>query len=76
MVKYTFHVSMRQALQDNAIIILNCSEQKVDESWSFSMPLYPQSVASQGVCPNSLLFCCFHFTLTFESIKEVESASG
>jgi hypothetical protein len=31
MVKYTFHVSMRQALQDNAIIILNCSEQKADE---------------------------------------------
>jgi hypothetical protein len=24
------------------------------------MPFYPQSVASQGTCPNSLSFCCFH----------------
>jgi hypothetical protein len=30
MVKYTFHVSMRQDLQDNVVIILNSSEQKVD----------------------------------------------
>jgi len=28
-------------------------------SWSSSMPLYPQSVASQGVCPNSLFFWGF-----------------
>jgi hypothetical protein len=59
MVKYTFHVSMRQALQDNAIIILNYNEQKVDESWSFSMPLYPQSVASQGACPTPYSFAVF-----------------
>ncbi len=39
------------------------------------MPFYPQSVASQGVCPNSLLFHYFHFRLTFESIKELGSAS-
>jgi len=42
-------------------------------SRSFSMPLYPQSVTSQGACPNSLFFRCFHFRLTFESIKEFES---
>jgi hypothetical protein len=28
-------------------------------SQSSSMPLYPQSVASQGVCPDSLFFRCF-----------------
>jgi len=30
---------------------------------------------SQGVCPNSLLFCCFQFGFTFESIKELGGAS-
>jgi hypothetical protein len=45
-------------------------------SWSSSTPLYPQSVVSQVMCPNSLLFRCFHFKLTFESIKEVGSASN
>jgi hypothetical protein len=44
-------------------------------SQSFSTPLYPQNSTSQGVCPNSLLFHCFHLTLTFESIKELGSAS-
>jgi hypothetical protein len=28
------------------------------------MPLYPQSVANQGACPNSLLLRCFQFRLT------------
>ncbi len=37
------------------------------------MPLYPRSVASQGACPNSLFFRCFHFKFTFESIKELGS---
>ncbi len=40
------------------------------------MPFYPQNVASQGACPNSLLFCCFHFIFTFESIKELASTSN
>jgi len=40
------------------------------------MPFYPQSVVSQGVCPNSSSFCCFQFRLTFESIKELGSASA
>jgi hypothetical protein len=39
------------------------------------MPLYPQSVVSQGACIDSLLFRCFHFTLSFGSIKELGSAS-
>jgi hypothetical protein len=39
------------------------------------MPFYPQSATSKGMCPNSLLLCCFFFRLTFESIKEVGSAS-
>ncbi len=44
-------------------------------SQSSSIPLYPQSVASQGMCPNSLLFRCFQFRFRFESIKELGSAS-
>jgi hypothetical protein len=44
-------------------------------SRSSSTPLYPQSATSQGVCPNSLLVQCFQFKLTFESIKELGSAS-
>jgi hypothetical protein len=39
------------------------------------MPLYLRSVATQGMCPNSLSFCCFHLRLTFEFIKELGSAS-
>jgi hypothetical protein len=39
------------------------------------MPLYPQSVMSQGACYNSLFFHCFHFRFTFESIKKLGSAS-
>ncbi len=31
---------------------------------------------SQGMCPNFLLFRCFHFRLTFESIKELGSTSN
>jgi hypothetical protein len=38
-------------------------------------PLYPQSVASQRTCFDSLFFHCFHFKLIFESIKELGSAS-
>jgi hypothetical protein len=39
------------------------------------MPLYPQSAANQGACPNSLHFLCFQFRFTFESIKELGSTS-
>jgi hypothetical protein len=35
----------------------------------------PLIVTSQGSCHNSLLFHCFHFKLTFESVKELGSAS-
>jgi len=35
------------------------------------MPLPFQIVANQGACPNSLLFHCFQFGLTFESFKEL-----
>ncbi len=44
-------------------------------SRSSSTPLYPQSAMSQGTCPSSLFFYCFHFRLTFESIKELGGAS-
>jgi hypothetical protein len=44
-------------------------------SQSSSTPLYPQSTANQGMCPNSLPFRCFHFRLPFESIKEFHSAT-
>ncbi len=45
-------------------------------SRSSSTPLYPQNVASQKTCPNSFLFHYFHLRLTFESIKELGSASN
>jgi hypothetical protein len=44
-------------------------------SWNSSTPFYPQSAANQGACPDSLLFHCFQFILTFESIKELGSTS-
>jgi hypothetical protein len=44
-------------------------------SQSSNTPFYPQSVASQGACFDSLLFCCFHFRLSFESIKELGTTS-
>jgi hypothetical protein len=47
----------------------------VGTSRSSSTPFYPQSVMSQGACPDSLLFHYFHFKLTFESIKEFRNAS-
>jgi len=31
---------------------------------------------NRGTCPNSLSICCFHLTFTFESIKELGSASN
>jgi hypothetical protein len=37
--------------------------------------LPPQSATSQGACPDSLLFHYFQFGFTFESIKELGSAS-
>jgi hypothetical protein len=43
---------------------------------SSSTPLYPWSAVSQGLCPDSLPFHCFHFRLSFESIKEFGSALG
>ncbi len=43
-------------------------------SWNSSTSFYPQSAMSEGECPNSLLFCCFHFIRTLESIKELGSA--
>jgi hypothetical protein len=39
------------------------------------MPLHPRNVMSQGAYPNSSFFCCVHLKLTFESNKEVGSAS-
>ncbi len=56
--------------------MIKCLSFFVVSSWSSSMPLYPQSVASQAACPNSFLFRYFHFRLTFESIKELGSALG
>ncbi len=41
-----------------------------------STPFYPCSVASQGMCPNSLSFHCFHLGFTIESIKELGSVSS
>jgi hypothetical protein len=39
------------------------------------MPIYPQRVVNLGTCFDFLLFRCFHFKLTFESIKDLESTS-
>jgi hypothetical protein len=35
----------------------------------------PPKCYDQGACPNSLLFCYFHFRFTFESIKEFGNTS-
>ncbi len=58
-----------------SVRVIKCLLFFLVSSRSSSTPLYPQSATSQGACPNSLLFCCFHFILTFESIKELGSAS-
>ncbi len=39
------------------------------------MPFYPQSATSWVMCLDFLLFRCFHFRFTFESIKEFGSVS-
>ncbi len=45
-------------------------------SRSSSTTLYPPKVLrAREHVSNSLLFCCFHLRLTFESIKELGSAS-
>jgi hypothetical protein len=44
-------------------------------SRSSNMPLYPRNVTNQGTCLGSLFFCCFHFGLSFESIKKLGSTS-
>jgi hypothetical protein len=42
---------------------------------SSNTPFYPQSVASQGVCPNSFSSYCFTFGLEVYSVKELGGAS-
>jgi hypothetical protein len=42
---------------------------------SSNMPFYPQSVASQGTCFDSVFFRCFHFMFAFKSIKELGTTS-
>jgi len=44
-------------------------------SRSSNTPLYPQSATSHGTCPQLLILSLFHFKFTFESIKELGSAS-
>jgi hypothetical protein len=55
--------------------VISCLSFFLVLSQSFSTPFYPQSVTSQGMCPNSLFFRCFHFKLTFEYIKELGGVS-
>ncbi len=40
-------------------------------SRSSNTPLYPWNVTSQRACLDSLLFHCFQFRLTFESLEEL-----
>jgi hypothetical protein len=40
------------------------------------MPFYPRSVRNQVAYPNFSFFRYVHLGFTFESIKELESASG
>ncbi len=44
-------------------------------SWSSSTPFHPKVLQARECVPNSLLFRCFHFRFTFESIKKLGSAS-
>ncbi len=55
--------------------VIQCLSFFLVPSRSSNTPLYPQNVANQGMRPDSLLFHYFHFILTFESIKELETAS-
>jgi hypothetical protein len=55
--------------------VIKCFSFFLVPSYSSNTPLYPQTVVSQGTCPNSLPFQCFHFKLTLESIKELRSTS-
>jgi hypothetical protein len=51
-----------------SVWVIDCLLFCLVSSWSSSTPLYPQSVASQGTCSNSLFFRCSHLKFTFESI--------
>jgi RsiW-degrading membrane proteinase PrsW (M82 family) len=55
--------------------VIKCLLISLVPSRSSNTPLYPQSATSQGACPDSLLFDCFHFKLVIESIKELGSTS-
>ncbi len=55
--------------------MIDCLSLFLVSSQSSNTPFYPQSAASEGVCPNSLLFRYFHLRLTFESIEELGSMS-
>jgi hypothetical protein len=55
--------------------VIDCLSFFLVSSQSSSTPLYPQSAMNQGACPNSLLFHCFPFKLTFESIEELGNVS-
>jgi hypothetical protein len=55
--------------------VIKCLSFFLVPSWSSNTSFYPRSATSQGACPDSLFFHCFHFRLTFESIKEFESVS-
>ncbi len=55
--------------------VIKCLPLFLVPSRSFSTPIYPQSVANQGACPNSLFFHCFHFKFPFEFIKELGNVS-
>jgi hypothetical protein len=54
-----------------SVWVIKCMSFFLVPSWSFSTPFYPQSATSQEACFDSLFFCCFHFQLTFESIKKL-----
>jgi len=54
---------------------LKCLSIFLIPSQSFSTPLYPRSAMNHRVCPNFILFRCFHPRLTFESLEEIGSVS-
>jgi hypothetical protein len=55
----TMHWSTCYLVLCKSLWVLKCLSFFLVPSWSSNMPLYPQSVTSQGVCRNSLLFHCF-----------------
>ncbi len=58
-----------------SVWMIKCLSLFLVPSYNSNTPLYPKSVMSQRTCLDPLLFHCFHFRLSFYSIKELGNMS-